>query len=475
MNLQLDTKAWWSIVGLGCLWPCLQSSGFYPLSLISAITNVDPTQIARYHVLYSVALLALFILVAVFHRKLEAFIATNQACPLIAGVFGICGHGLLMSSSLDQPFAQPGIVAAIVLISVFVAFFVVVWGVRLSGANGKQLVAKIGLSFVLAQIIQLLWIATTLPYGLLMCVLSTVTALCALQSPVPFAELPANVPATKTSALKKLPLGMICISLLLIYFCVIYVRLQMPGFGGDSSMFMKLFASIVSFVIFAIIVLCLEKAKSVERGFVVGFAVLICGYFIGLCGILLFVGDGETMARRVLIADEHCVEAFLWMVVAFTASRQKLSGTLLFSLFGILVVTMPWLLSFDVRYLVPTVDAIAGSEWLSMTVTGAMLCTALASTAFLVHYALSVSREAVAQVGVSQQELAAKALANTGLTERELEVATYVFRGYSAKRIAEVLYLSEATVKSYTSKIYRKLNVRSKQEFIDYVDEHSVL
>ncbi len=66
-------------------------------------------------------------------------------------------------------------------------------------------------------------------------------------------------------------------------------------------------------------------------------------------------------------------------------------------------------------------------------------------------------------------------LSQAALTPRELEIAAYVYRGYSAKRIAEKLFLSEPTIKSYTSRVYRKLGIKSKQELIDYVDERRPL
>ncbi len=57
-----------------------------------------------------------------------------------------------------------------------------------------------------------------------------------------------------------------------------------------------------------------------------------------------------------------------------------------------------------------------------------------------------------------------------GLTPREREVAAYVFRGYSAKRIAEIDCVSLNTVQSHTRNVYRKLGVHSRQELIDLVE-----
>lgn len=55
------------------------------------------------------------------------------------------------------------------------------------------------------------------------------------------------------------------------------------------------------------------------------------------------------------------------------------------------------------------------------------------------------------------------------LSERELEIMQYLCQGRSKPYIAETLYLSENTVKSYTKNLYKKLDVHSKQKLIDLV------
>jgi predicted ATPase/DNA-binding SARP family transcriptional activator/DNA-binding CsgD family transcriptional regulator len=50
------------------------------------------------------------------------------------------------------------------------------------------------------------------------------------------------------------------------------------------------------------------------------------------------------------------------------------------------------------------------------------------------------------------------------LTRREREVATLVGKGYTNRRIAEQLYLSERTVSTHVSRILKKLKVRSREQ-----------
>ncbi len=51
------------------------------------------------------------------------------------------------------------------------------------------------------------------------------------------------------------------------------------------------------------------------------------------------------------------------------------------------------------------------------------------------------------------------------LSERELEVAWLLYRGYTNRQIGESLYIAETTVKKHVSHIYQKADVCSRKEF----------
>ncbi|WP_283171311.1 helix-turn-helix transcriptional regulator [Curtanaerobium respiraculi] len=56
------------------------------------------------------------------------------------------------------------------------------------------------------------------------------------------------------------------------------------------------------------------------------------------------------------------------------------------------------------------------------------------------------------------------------LTNRETEMILYLAQGRSKAAIAERLFISENTVKSYTRSLYQKLGVHSKQELLNMLD-----
>lgn len=68
-------------------------------------------------------------------------------------------------------------------------------------------------------------------------------------------------------------------------------------------------------------------------------------------------------------------------------------------------------------------------------------------------------------------EMAVAAIAQAyGLTERELETAALIAKGFTAKRVAEELSLSVGTVQTYCKNIYRKMGIHKKDELIDAVE-----
>lgn len=48
------------------------------------------------------------------------------------------------------------------------------------------------------------------------------------------------------------------------------------------------------------------------------------------------------------------------------------------------------------------------------------------------------------------------------LSEKELEVLTYVVRGFNNKEIAKMLFVTIDTVKAHITSIFRKLNVKNR-------------
>lgn len=61
------------------------------------------------------------------------------------------------------------------------------------------------------------------------------------------------------------------------------------------------------------------------------------------------------------------------------------------------------------------------------------------------------------------------------LTQREREVLTYIYHGFSHKQITEKMFISYDTVRSHVKKIYEKLHVASKTEAMVKVKKERIL
>ncbi|MCB0813783.1 MAG: winged helix-turn-helix transcriptional regulator, partial [Flavobacteriales bacterium] len=59
-----------------------------------------------------------------------------------------------------------------------------------------------------------------------------------------------------------------------------------------------------------------------------------------------------------------------------------------------------------------------------------------------------------------------EALARTGLSARELEVLELIAQGHSNQEIADRLFISLPTVKSHSSNLFGKLEVRRRTEAV---------
>lgn len=71
-----------------------------------------------------------------------------------------------------------------------------------------------------------------------------------------------------------------------------------------------------------------------------------------------------------------------------------------------------------------------------------------------------ISRDMMTKMLASKKEDEANIL-NT-LSERELEVLFYISKGKTNKEIGEILFLSEKTVRNYSTSIFRKLDVNDR-------------
>ena len=260
----------------------------------------------------------------------------------------------------------------------------------------------------------------------------------------------------------------------------------------DTSMQLKHFITIAELAAIMLVCLC---AAGVERLAFLGWAVLTGGLVTGLA-LMSFTGSATSMPGGLgtVAAARTCCEAVASRGAGGRAPRLALRAF-----------AVPELVACLVGYgLLPAALTAAGSEGVGALVgfVSVGLGVAVVACAFLLmaSFALRgldgrgdagagaqrVNAPAGVDAGVDvpgrvladrapgdRGEVAGRIEAlgeRCGLTPREREVAAYVFRGYSAKRIAEIDCVSLNTVQTHTRNVYRKLGVHSRQELIDLME-----
>lgn len=84
-----------------------------------------------------------------------------------------------------------------------------------------------------------------------------------------------------------------------------------------------------------------------------------------------------------------------------------------------------------------------------------------------------IARESEPFRGQRDEEALERISARFALTEREHEVMTYIYQGYSKRAIAEKLFLSQNTVRTHARTLYAKLGIHSRDALLDLVHEES--
>lgn len=92
---------------------------------------------------------------------------------------------------------------------------------------------------------------------------------------------------------------------------------------------------------------------------------------------------------------------------------------------------------------------------------------------FFIRFAPTLNESSIDSAkSTSNYEALSRIADKRGLTARETEIVLLVSQGYSAKTIAEMLYLSPETIRTHIKRIYRKLEVHSKQDIIKLVNPY---
>lgn len=477
MSASIVRENRWLIGGMGTLWFSLMVSPYYPASLSPALTMGDVAVVSERHFVYGLLLIAAFVGLILGRESIGT--ERSRIAPSVATLAG--GIGSLICFLAPAQGHQSAIleIVALILVAIYVAFYFIAW-LRLASQRGPQkAVVIIGVSFGLFSIAWsvLIMAGDVLSgvFGVLCPLLAGLCLHCGFRRTDDF-EAPAS---DRPASLRVLPWGVVVLCVVFIYFGTVAVRLfTTMGVGagniGMRGILPQLVTSFGGLIIVAAFTIVFARRDASSFNVVSTVAVLALVNMGALLAVMLAdpAGPFVLIAKRVLVAAEHSAEVLLIAVLAYETARRRLSGILVFGMAGIVVVVGPQMIGLNFMHATGLLDLLSESPYVApLAAVGAFFITG-AAIVMLIKYSGGTVAKSRIQSEQWPEELCREATAAYEVTPRELEVVTYAYRGYSAKKIAETLLVSESTVKAHLTHAYRKLGVHTKQELIALVDSY---
>lgn len=459
------------IGGMAALWPSLHTSPYYPLSFTYTTETSTTGSISAFHIIYSLVLILTLVAILIFRKRLQIALMGNRILLLVFGLLGAIGNLLVLSAGMFAAMSDIVTGVGLFFVAFYVAIYLVVWGARSSESQSGgvgYIGVVIALSYILYSTLWAIFLATGLNPSYLSPLYPLVSALFLYLCP-PSAEQPSSF---TMRSLKAMSWEIVLPCIIFVYFGVLCVRILTGMQMGELTNTLRLITTLGSLIVVAVMALCFYRVSYSAPTIVGVFAFLVVLYMAAFLVMLLFSDSLTSYDKRILIAIEHGFEVYLWMLLACTVYTKRISPLLVFSLFAIIIVAMPQFISVDLMYQTGVLDLVSQVVFVVPMAAVASFIVATAAIVLLVVYASRMAQGATTPNDDWPKVICSRAVEAAGLSPREFEVVVFMYRGYSAKKIGEVLYVSESTVKSHAASIYRKLSIHSKQDLIAFVDEH---
>lgn len=468
------------LVGMALFWFSVHVSPYYPFSLSPLFDGANVGAVSAQHMVYSL-MLVLFLVIAIALRGQREKLAARL--PVIrgsAGAAGLVGSVMLFCSPLFGSFSEAASGVALSLVALYVAVFTISWFSLASKLGIERSVLFVCLSYCLFSLLWgLLLLAGNGALALFSCACPALSALCFALSTQRVAR--REPVSCRIGSLRALPWGVLVLCLVFIYFGVIAVRAFTTMSTGMSSagglgLMPQLVTALAGLVVAGFLASLFARKGMTFSNSVTAIAVLTLVYMGSLLMVTLGdpAGDGVLVCKRILVAAEHGVEVLLMATLVYETARRGLSTQLVFGLFGVFVLVVPQFIALDVMYRSGVLGLLNELPLVTPVAAAGAFAAAAVGIGVLVSFSRRMATQAEAYGDNWQESLCREATAAFDITQRELDVVVYTYRGYSAKKIAETLVVSESTVKAHLSHVYRKLGIHSKQELIALVDGYRV-
>lgn len=218
-----------------------------------------------------------------------------------------------------------------------------------------------------------------------------------------------------------------------------------------------------------------SRSSNADRMFIVAWSTLALAFFGCLFATVLGVFAQPQQAGSILGAVFMGFKLLLWIFTTNVARNSQVSSTTAFS---ILYLPLNMLMLIVIGTALPVMLQF-GDAAVTTSAHGIILALAFvlvaAAFVFFIRYAPTITEAVLDSAkSTSNYETLSEVAREHGLTARETEIALLVSQGYSAKTIAEMLYVSPETIRTHTKRIYRKLGVHSKDDVIRLANPYDI-
>lgn len=455
------------VIGMICYWPLLRRNGLQTLFLGHTLDSSNALLLVG--VFLTCGLLSAFAFV-LGRRFLAKLFNGKSYGPLFIAIAWLGAKFLLfLQLGRVEEFLA---VADAVLFSVLFVFLSIAWGDRVIRAASAHTTSLVILSFLLGFIIQQL-IAFFPEATRVFFMLSPVISLgCWYRSASAQREESLAAPLR---SLFRLPLGLIALFAAFLLVGSLFRGFFTPPLSSDSQAGMLVTQNLPTMALAAVLLVMSLRSSRRMQSVNVAWVVVALAFFAGLFLIALLNPQEHDIGTNITVMARTCMTLLFWITLANASREAEVSPVLSF---GLLFV-VPEIASSALGYLVPGFLPVVRSIGESNSLAIALLCAFMLLVASMVFLSGQIARAAGGASRFSSEETTerlgqkpevAAVAAEGGLTPRETEVASYLARGYSQKKISEMLVVSDGTTQSHIKSIYRKLDVHSRQEFIDKVE-----
>ena len=518
------------VLGMSLFWPCIKevplylanlASGeavgrvatcftgltLYVLAVVAGLSLARRTRIALFSPTSTITQTTSHDIVSASNTDTVSSTDTNRPAKLLAfyGIVGVVGAAASMLRLGSAPL--PVLVAMIVGMGLFVGVSLEAWTDRLARLDVASIPLAIAVSFALAELYKLVlglvgatdaWfvfpVASTVLLIAALCTAGSNEGATVATAATATDRSSAQAPAQSRPSLAGYPWKALVPYLGFVVLWSALLGFSSEGAVGSMSGADRIWAYVVTFIGLALVASFLAwRLVEGDRHPVLLYplaATVLC-YMAVLVFMLFDQSLDFGFFKRALVAAEAVLGALVFIQLATPAIEGGFARTGLLALYAAIYNGGAWMVLGELFKAVSNVSVSFMSGPFAMV---ALFASAAILTGFLLWFAASTLAEArlaasMAAASASPDPTAGTGdgnatsnpvraaldaiVAKAGLTKREAEVMELLCRGYSGKRIAEDLCISDHTVHFHTDAVYRKLGVHSKQELIAYVERRT--